>query len=97
MSLGAVNAFMVRAVMPRRVALLPDDAEVAELQAPAVADEHVHRREVAVQQLAAVQLAEHLEDARDLAPRRRLRPRLGRRARRNALRSPWRAYSSARQ
>ena len=56
------------------IALLPDDAEVAELQPPAVADEHVHRRQVAMQQLAAVQLAEHLEDAGDLAPRRRLGP-----------------------
>ena len=60
------------------VALLPDDAEVAELEAAAVADEDVQRREVAVERLAAVQLAEHLEDARDLAARRRLGPALRR-------------------
>ena len=66
------------------VALLADDAEVAELQLPPVADEHVHRRQVAMQQLAAVQLAEHLEDAGDLAPRRRLGPRLPARCRKRA-------------
>ena len=76
MSLGAVSGFMRARGDAAPVALLPDDAEVAELEAPAVADEDVHRREVAVQQLAAVQLAEHLEDAGDLAPRRRLGPRL---------------------
>ena len=47
-----------------------------ELEAAALADEDVHRREVAVEHLAAVQLAEHLEDARDLAPRRALGPAL---------------------
>src|SRR5439155_17036492 len=59
---------------PSPVALLPDDPEIAELQAPAVADEHVQRREVAVEVLAAVQLSEHLEDARDLAARGGFRP-----------------------
>ena len=54
------------------IALLPDDTEVAQLQPPIVADEHVHRREVAVQHLAAMQPAQHVEDAGDLAPRRRL-------------------------
>ena len=56
------------------IALLPDDAEVAELQMTAVAHEDVDGREVAVQHLAAVQLAEDLEDAGDLAPRGSLRP-----------------------
>ena len=77
------------------VALLPDDAEVAELEAAAVADEDVDRREVAVQQLAAMQLAEHVEDAGDLAPRGRFGQPLSARCR-NALRSPCRAYSRAR-
>ena len=70
------------------VALLADDAEVAELEAAVVADEDVHRRQVAVQQLAAMQLAEHLQDAGDLAPRRGLRPRPLPCRSRNALRSP---------
>ena len=78
-SLGTIEAFIVLRGDAAPIALLPDDAEVAELQPPAVADEHVHRRQVAMQQLAAVQLAEHLEDAGDLAPRRgsvHLRPAL---------------------
>ena len=78
------------------IVLLADDAEVAELEARVVADEDVERREVAMQQLAAMQLAEHLQDAGDLAPRDRLRPPAAGGAR-NALRSPWRAYSRARQ
>ena len=56
------------------VALLLDDAEVAELEPAAVADEDVERRQIAMQQLAAMQLAEHFEDAGDLAPRGPLRP-----------------------
>ena len=56
------------------IALLPDDAEVAELEAAAVADEDVDRRQVAVQELAAVQFAEDLEDARNLASRGGLGP-----------------------
>ena len=79
------------------IALLLHDAEVAELELPAVADEDVQRRQVAMEQLAAVQLAEHLEDAGDLAPGRRLRPAARPWRRRYALRSPKRAYSSARQ
>ena len=70
------------------VALLADDAEVAELQAAAVADEHVQRREVAVQQSA--------RGAACRAPRGCRRSRGAppspaspcRRACRNALRSP---------
>src|SRR5439155_13054539 len=58
------------------VALLAHDAEVAELQMPVVADEDVQRREVAMQRLPAVQLAEDAEDAGDLAARGRLRPAL---------------------
>src|SRR5207247_3713091 len=37
----------------------------------------VHRREVAMQHLAAVELAEDFEDARDLAPHERLGPACG--------------------
>jgi hypothetical protein len=59
---------------PAAVALLPGDAEVSELETATLADEDVERRQVAVQHLAAVQLAEHLQDARDLTPRGRLRP-----------------------
>ena len=70
MSLGAVSAFIVRAVMPRRSLCCRTMPKSPSLRLPAVADEHVERRQVAVQQLAAVQLAEHLEDAGDLAPRR---------------------------
>ncbi len=60
------------------VALLAHDAEVAELERRAVADEDVEGRQVAVQELAAVQLAEHLEHAGDLAPGAGLAPRPGR-------------------
>jgi hypothetical protein len=56
------------------IALLPHDAEIPELQTPAVTDEDVQRREIAVERLAAMQLAQHLEDAGDFAPRRALRP-----------------------
>ena len=73
MSLGAVNAFSVSRRDAALVALLPRDAEVAELQAPLVAHEHVYGRQVAMQHLAAMQLVEHLQDAGDLAPRRLLR------------------------
>ena len=69
-SLGAVSAVMRPHGDAAAVALLADDAEVAELEAAVVADEDVHRREVAVQQLAAMQLAEHLQDAGNLAARR---------------------------
>src|SRR4026209_2131509 len=99
MSLGAVNAFIVRAVIPRRSlccrtmpkspsfrrrssqtktfsgvrsrrSVRPGGALRPELQPPVVADEDVQRRGVAVERLPAVQLAEGLEDARDLAARR---------------------------
>ena len=60
------------------IALLPDDAEVAELQTASVADEHVQRREIAVERLSAMQLAQHFEDAGDLAPRRGFGPALAR-------------------
>jgi len=46
------------------------------LEPPVVADEHVQRRQITVQRLAAMQLAEHFEDAGDFAPRRRLGPSL---------------------
>ena len=66
----------VRRSIPRRSLCCRTMPEVPELQAAALADEHVHRREVAVEHLAAVQLPEHLEDARDLAPRGALGPPL---------------------
>ena len=88
MSLGTIDGVHRPGGDAAPIALLPDDAEVAELQPPAIADEHVHRRQVAVQQLAAMQLAQHLEDAGDLAARCRFGPRC-RPARRCALRSPW--------
>src|SRR5262245_21629091 len=59
------------------IALLPDDAEVAELEAAAVADEDVERGQIAVKQLTAVQLAEDLENAGDLAADDRLGPARG--------------------
>ena len=96
MSLGAMNAIQRPRSDAALVALLADDAEIAELQAAVVADEDVHRRQIAVQHLAAMQLAEHLQDAGDLAPRGRLVPSACP-AMENALRSPWRAYSIARQ
>ncbi len=58
------------------VALVAHDAEVAELEAGAVADEHVHRSEVAVQHLSAMQLPQHLQDAGDLGARALLGPAL---------------------
>ena len=48
------------------VALLPDDAEIAKLEAGVVAHEDVHRRQIAMQHLPAMKLAEHLQDAGDL-------------------------------
>jgi hypothetical protein len=56
------------------VALLAHDAEVAELEALPLAHEDVHRREVAVEQVTAVELAENLQDARNLAAHPRLAP-----------------------
>ena len=56
------------------VALLLDDAEVAELEAAAVADEDVERRQVPMQQLAAMELAEDFQQAGDLAARGGLGP-----------------------
>src|SRR5262249_44116589 len=53
---------------PAAVTLLPDDAEVAELEAIAVAHEDIERREIAVEHLSAMEFAEHLEHARDLTP-----------------------------
>jgi hypothetical protein len=64
--------------MSPAVALLAHDPEVAQLEAAALAHEHVQRRQVPVEQLPAVQLSQHLEDARDLPPRHRLRPSLAR-------------------
>ena len=63
-------------MIPRRVALLSDDPEVAELQATAVADEDVERRQVAMERLAAMELAEHLEDSCDLPTGEPFRPSL---------------------
>jgi len=63
---------------PAAIALLPDDPEISQLQMPAVADEHVERRQIAMERVAAMQLAEHFEDAGNLAPRDRLGPPLAR-------------------
>jgi hypothetical protein len=60
-----------------RIALLSCEAEIAELQPPSLAHEHVQRREVAVERLAAVQLPEHFEYAGNLAARDALRPPRG--------------------
>src|SRR5262245_2647158 len=59
-----------------RVAGLPHDAEVSELQTPSVAHEDVHGCEIAMQHLSAVQPAEHLKDAGDFTARDELRPSL---------------------
>src|SRR5262249_34160652 len=56
--------------------LLADDAEVAELQVASVADEDVERREVAMERVAAMEPAEHFEDAGDFASGDRLVPSL---------------------
>src|SRR5262249_16022316 len=58
------------------VALLPDDPEITQLQAPAVADEHVERRQIAMKRLTAMQLAEHFQNSGDLAPGASFRPTL---------------------
>ena len=60
------------------VALVPHDPEIAELQAHPVADEHVHRSQVPVEQLAPMELPEDLENPGDLAPRGLLGPPLRR-------------------
>ncbi len=59
------------------IALLLHDAEIAELELMAVADEDVERRQVAMEQLTTMQLAEDVEDSRDLAPGGLLRPAAG--------------------
>src|SRR5262249_45159951 len=51
-------------------------AEVAELEAAVVADEDVHRRQVAMEHLAAMEAPEHLQDAGDLASHGPFRPAL---------------------
>ena len=76
MSLGAVMRVHRVRGDAAPIALLPDDAEVAELETGTVADEHVHGREIAMQQLAAVKLAEDVEDAGDLAAHGALGPAL---------------------
>ena len=74
MSLGAVSAFMVRAVTPRRSLCCRAMPKSPSFRRRSVADEDVQRREVAVQRLPAMQLAEDLEDAGNLAARRRFTP-----------------------
>ena len=59
---------------PPPIALLTNDAEVAQFQTPLVADEDVERREVAMQHLAAMQFAEDLEEPGDLPAGGRFRP-----------------------
>ena len=82
---------------PATVALLPDDAEVAELEAAPLAHEDVDRRQVAVQDLAAVQLAEHLAGCPRSRGARPLRPALARTTQVTRPDRRARAYSSARQ
>ena len=72
--------FIVVAVMPRVSLCCRANPEVAELQPharrplPAIADEQVHRRQVAVQRLAAMQPPQDVEDAGNLAAHGRLGP-----------------------
>jgi hypothetical protein len=73
MSLGAVSVHRARG-HPAAVALLAGDAEVPELQTPVLAHEHVQGGEIAVEGLPAMQLAQHLENAGNFAPRRRFTP-----------------------
>jgi hypothetical protein len=58
------------------IALLANDAEVAKLEPRTVADEDIHRREIAMQQLTAVQFAEDVENACDFTPHCTFRPPL---------------------
>src|SRR5690606_15648790 len=58
------------------IALLPDDAEVAQLEAMALTDEDVERREIPMEVLATMQFAEHLENAGHLAADGGLGPRI---------------------
>src|SRR5262245_59172243 len=58
------------------IALLAHDPEVPQLQMAAIADEDVQWREIAVERVTAVQLAEDFEDTGDLAPGDRLVPAL---------------------
>src|SRR5262249_44796812 len=58
------------------IVLLTDDAEVAKFQLAAFADEYVQRRQIAMEQLPPMELAEHLEDAGDLAASGGFRPGL---------------------
>src|SRR5262249_32789540 len=58
------------------VARVPDDAEVAELQGSVVAHEDVHRRQIAVEHLAAMEPSEDFEDPGDLAADGFFRPTL---------------------
>jgi hypothetical protein len=60
------------------IALMPRDAEVAELQPPLLTHKDVERRQVAVQHLPTMELPEDLEDAGNLAARRGFGPRFAR-------------------
>src|SRR5207249_10567675 len=60
------------------VAHRADDTEVAKLQMRPVAHEDVHRGQIAMEELAAVELPEDFQDPCDLAPRRALGPRSAR-------------------
>src|SRR2546423_8224452 len=60
---------------PAAAELVRRDAEVAKLQLLVLADEHVERREVAMQRLSAVQGIERLEHRRDLSAHEALRLR----------------------
>jgi hypothetical protein len=60
---------------PASSGAVSNDAEVAQLQTIALAHEHVQRRQVAVERLAAMQLAQDLEDAGDFTASVPLCPR----------------------
>src|SRR5262249_15395220 len=54
--------------------LLADDAEITEFQLTTFADEHVDRRQIAMEQLTAVQLAQHIEHSGHLTTDRAFFP-----------------------
>src|SRR5262245_5611236 len=61
---------------PLSLALIPDDAEIAQLEPLPFADEDVQRGQIAMKEPSAMQLLEDRADAGDLAPRGALPPAL---------------------
>src|SRR4029079_8756326 len=74
------------------IALLPHDPEVSEFQPAFLADEDVHRREIAMEVLTAVQSAEHVEDARNLTTREPFREAFARSFEKRAEVAEWRVF-----